>query len=59
MLDMKVFYKYIGIFYVRSVNEGLSKGKLSITQYQGVIACIPKDGKPKQFIKNWYTLMHH
>ena len=49
----KFFFKDIGIFLVRSFNEGISKGELSVTQYQGVITCIPKEGKPKQFIKNW------
>ena len=49
----KKFFPDIGIFLVRSLNEGFNKGELSITQYQGVITCIPKEGKPKQFIKNW------
>ena len=49
----KAFFPDIGIFLVRSFNEAFSKGELSVTQYQGVITCIPKDGKPKQFIKNW------
>ena len=40
----KVFFKQIG-HYVKS--------RFSITQYQRVIACIPKKNKPKQFIKNW------
>ena len=49
----KFFYCDIGHFYVRSINEGLNQGQLSITQYQGVITCIPKGDKPKQFLKNW------
>ena len=49
----KFFFPDIGIFLVRSINEGFDKGELSVTQYQGVITCIPKEGKPKQFIKNW------
>ena len=49
----KFFFVDIGKYFIRSVNEGLEKGELSVTQYQGVITCIPKDGKPKQFIKNW------
>ena len=49
----KFFFRDIGKFFARSVNEGLKTGKLSTTQYQGVITCLPKDGKPKQFIKNW------
>ena len=49
----KFFFKDIGDFYVRSIREGLANGRLSVTQYQGVITCLPKDNKPKQFLKNW------
>merc|ERR1712240_2649 len=49
----KSFFSEIGVFLVRSLNEAFNKGELSVTQYQGVITCIPKEGKPKQFIKNW------
>ena len=49
----KFFFSDIGHFLVRSFNESFCNGKLSTTQYQGVITCIPKEGKPKQFIKNW------
>ena len=31
----------------------LNKGKMSITQKQGVITCFPKEGKDKNFLKNW------
>lgn len=49
----KSFFPEIGVFLVRSLNEAFVRGELSVTQYQGVITCIPKEGKPKQFIKNW------
>ena len=49
----KFFFCDIGEYYVRSINEGLKNGQLSTTQYQGVITCIIKGDKPKQFIKNW------
>ena len=49
----KFFFCDIGCFLIRSYNEGFRSGTLSVTQYQGVITCIPKEGKPKQFIKNW------
>ena len=49
----KFFFQDIGVFLVRSVNFGFLHGSLSVTQKQGVITCIPKDGKPKQFLKNW------
>ena len=44
--DMKVFLK-------RALNESYKEGKLSITQRQGLIICIPKGDKPKQILKNW------
>ena len=49
----KVFWKQIGNFIIRSINFGYTKGELSVTQKQGVITCIPKEGKSKFFIKNW------
>ena len=49
----KFFFPDIGIYYKRSICEGLARGELSVTQYQGIITCIPKGEKPKQFIKNW------
>ena len=49
----KFFFTDIGQYYTRSIIEGLAQSRLSVTQYQGIITCIPKDDKPKQFIKNW------
>ena len=49
----KFFWKDIGHFLVRSINEGFKKGRLSVTQRQGVIICIPKEGKDKRFLSNW------
>ena len=49
----KFFFSDIGDYYTRSIQEGLTNGNLSITQYQGVITCIPKGDKPKQLLKNW------
>ena len=49
----KMFWKKIGHFIVRSINFGFSKGELSVTQREGIITCIPKDNKPRQFIKNY------
>ena len=44
------FYKF---FWIRSFNHGYEKGHLSVTQRQGVITCLPKEGKSKFYIKNW------
>ena len=51
------FYKFflidIGYFLVRSINYGFDNNLLSITQRQGVITCLPKEGKNLQFLNNW------
>ena len=49
----KLFWKDLGVFLVRSINYGFNSGMLSITQRQGIITCIPKEGKEKRFLKNW------
>jgi hypothetical protein len=38
---------------VKCLNESLDNGKFSVSQRQGLIRCIPKEGKPKHFLKNW------
>lgn len=52
----KVFWKKLGHFVLRSINAGFISKELSITQRQGVITCIPKEDKPKNFLKNWRPL---
>ena len=49
----KFFFIEIGTFLVRSINDGFKDEQLSVTQRQGVITCIPKEDKPRQYIKNW------
>jgi hypothetical protein len=49
----KFFFIDLGAFLVRSLNFGFNVEKLSVTQCQGLITCIPKDDKPKQYLKNW------
>ena len=49
----KFFYNVIKTFIKRAINEGYREGKLSVTQRQGLIKCLPKGDKPKQFLKNW------
>ena len=49
----KVFWKQIGGFVVRSLNEGFKKGQMSITQKEGIIICLPKSNKPREYLKNW------
>ena len=52
----KVFLKQLGVFVLRSLNHGYAIRELSISQKQGIITCIPKDNKPKIFLKNWRPL---
>ena len=52
----KVFWKRLGQFVLRSINYGYATGKLSESQRQGIITCIPKENKSKQFLKNWRPL---
>ena len=51
------FYKFlwtdIKIPLVKCLNESLDKGKCSTSQRQGLITCIPKEGKSKFYLKNW------
>ena len=49
----KFFWSDIGKIVLRSINKGYQKGEMSITQKQGIIVCIPKEDRPKQFMKNW------
>ena len=49
----KIFWNKLGHFVVRSLNYGYEVSELSSTQKQGIITCIPKEGKPKQYLKNW------
>ena len=49
----KFFWKKIGAFVVRSLNEGFERGEMSITQKEGIIICLPKGDKPREYLKNW------
>ena len=51
------FYKFcwhdLKPFLLRSFKEAFQKKCMSVSQTQGVITCLPKEGKPKHFLKNW------
>ena len=49
----KVFWNDLGHFLLNSFNYTYQKGTLSISPKQGIITCIPKGNKPRQFLKNW------
>ena len=49
----KVFWKQLGTFVLRAINAGFQNGELSITQQHGLIVCIPKENKSRNYLKNW------
>ena len=50
---VKFFWNDIGEFVVRSLNDGFLKGEMSITQREGIITCLPKEDKPREYLHNW------
>ena len=48
----KVFWTKIGHFVLRSLNYAFSHESMSITQKHGLITCIPKENKPRKYLKN-------
>ena len=49
----KMFWADLGHFIVRSINYSYINKEMSHVQKLGLITCIPKQDKPKQFLKNW------
>ena len=49
----KFFWKDIGAFVFRSLSYGYELGHFSDFQNQGVITCIPKEGKDRRYMNNW------
>ena len=49
----KFFWLDLGNFILRSLNFGYNNGNLSVTQKQGVITCLQKQDKNRNFLKNW------
>jgi hypothetical protein len=52
----KFFWKDIGHFVLRAINESYDKGLLPITLRRGVITCLPKGNKCRHYLKNWRPL---
>ena len=50
----KVFWKQRH-FLVSSLNNGCETGELSATRKEGLIVCIPKSHKRREYIINWRT----
>ena len=49
----KVFWCDLKYFVFKSLNYGLKRGELSITQREGIITLVPKPGKPRNVISSW------
>ena len=49
----KFFWNDLGTFLIKSFNYSFEMKTLSISQTQGLITCIPKEGKSKIHLKNW------
>ena len=49
----KFFWKDIGQFLLRAINDSFYEGELSESLKHGVITCLPKGNKDKLHLKNW------
>ena len=49
----KFFWSDLKDFLVRAINDVFVNRKLPVSQRLGIITCLPKGDKPRQFIKNW------
>ena len=49
----KIFWKDIGSFITRAINNSKELTCFTEPNKLSIITCIPKVGKPKQFLKNW------
>ena len=51
------FYKFFWIdiqeYVIQFLNFAYENSLLSVSQKQGLITCLPKEGKPKHLLKNW------
>ena len=48
---LKFFWKDIGYFWLKSVNEAFKKGIVSTSQKLGIISILPKADKSREFLK--------
>jgi hypothetical protein len=50
---LKFFWRDLKNYIVLAVNYIFEKRELPISQRLGIITCLPKGDKPRQFLKNW------
>ena len=55
----KVFWKRIGHFVVKALYYAFMTNSFSKNIKLGIITRIPKEDKPKQFLKNWRPITLH
>ena len=53
---VKVFWCQLKEFIVNAINNGFSKGRLSVSLWQFIINCLPKVKKDRSLIKNWHPI---
>ena len=49
----KLFWNYINIYMLSAIQCIFEHKELPISQRLGIISCLPKGDKPRQFLKNW------
>ncbi len=49
----KFFWNDLGHYLIRSFNNSIALGELSVTQKHGIVTLLPKEGKSKLYLKNW------
>ena len=49
----KFFWRDLGVFVYRSLNEAYLTEQMTPFQSQGIITCIPKEEKDRRYMKNW------
>jgi hypothetical protein len=49
----KLLWNDVYLYLLRSLNAAGEVGRLSISQKQGLITCIPKEDKSKSYLTNW------
>lgn len=49
----KFFWKDLKLFILNAINFIFLKKELPISQRLGIISCLPKGDKPRQYLKNW------
>ena len=49
----KFFWKDMKYFILNSANETFIENELPVTLREGIITCIPKGNKPREYLKNW------